>query len=161
MSVEAVAGKRPNRVRVLVGAAASVLALAVAVPLTMQLTRASTATPAHVPPRVSAAGLVQRSGVRVVRVAVTGDGGLLDLRYRVLDSEKADSVHDPATPPLLIDERTGGVLGRLLMGHTHSQRPKVGLTYYLIFENTGNIVRPGSRVMVQLGDARLADVPVQ
>ena len=38
-------------------------------------------------PSVSAAGLAERSGVRLVRVAVTGGGGLLDLRYQVVDPD--------------------------------------------------------------------------
>lgn len=112
-------------------------------------------------PLVSPAGIVQRSGVRVTHVAVTGDGGLVDLRYQVLDADKAASLHDQATPPLLIDERTGGVVGELLMGHFHSGRPRVGLTYYLIFLNPGGILRSGGRVTVQLGDARLPHVRVR
>jgi hypothetical protein len=113
------------------------------------------------PPIVSAAGLLQRSGVRIVRVTVSGDGGLVDLRYQVADSDKAAALHDPSTPPLVIDERTGGVVSRLFMGHTHSQPPKVGLTYYLIFENPGDLVRAGTKVSVQLGDARVEHVRVQ
>jgi hypothetical protein len=112
-------------------------------------------------PIVSPAGLVERSGVRVVRVAVSGDGGLVDLRYLVVDSEKADAVHNSRTPPLVIDERTGGVVSQLLMGHIHNSRPKVGLTYYLIFENPGHVLRRGGRVTVELGNARLPHVPVQ
>ena len=112
-------------------------------------------------PLVSPAGLVERSGVRVVRVALSGDGGLVDLRYQVVDGEKADAVHSPTAPPLVVDERTGGVINRLLMGHIHSNRPKVGLTYYLIFENPGHLVHRGGRVTVQLGNARLAHVRVR
>src|SRR5215475_3684881 len=53
----------------------------------------------HVPvswqrPIVSTAGLVQRSGVKITQVAVTGDGGLVDLRFEVVDSTLANAVHD-------------------------------------------------------------------
>ena len=142
-------------------AASVVVALAGGIPLLLSQLSGSRAPGVRVTPLVSAAGLVQRSGVRVVRVALSGDGGLLDVRYQVVDSDKAESIHDAATPPLLIDERTGAVVNGLLMGHIHSNRPKVGLTYYLIFENPGSIVRHGGRVTVQLGDARLAHVPVR
>src|SRR5262245_55465069 len=42
-------------------------------------------------PVVTADGLVQQSGVKVTQVAVTGDGGLVDLRYRVIDPERAST----------------------------------------------------------------------
>jgi hypothetical protein len=126
--------------------------------LVYELTRPS-ADHGSVPPVVSAAGLVERSGVRVVRVAVTGDGGLVDLRYKVVDADKAQAVHD--LPPLLIDEGTGGVVMRPWMGHTHMNAPKLGITYFVLFENTGTLIRPGAHVTVQLGDARLAHVQVR
>jgi hypothetical protein len=127
--------------------------------LAFQLTRSSTAGGRHVPPTVDAAGLVERSGVRVIRVAVTGDGGLVDLRYQVVDADKAQLVHD--LPPLLIDEGTGGVVMRPWMGHMHMNAPKQGISYFVLFENSGDLIRPGKRVTVQLGDARIAHVRVR
>jgi hypothetical protein len=112
-------------------------------------------------PSVSAAGLAERSGVRLVRVAVTGDGGLLDLRYQVVDPDKAVTVHENQTPPAIIDERTGLVLNRLLMGHAHTGQLKAAVSYYLVFENTGNWVRRGSEVTVLLGDAQVEHVVVK
>jgi hypothetical protein len=112
-------------------------------------------------PSVSAAGLAERSGVRLVRVAVTGGGGLLDLRYQVVDPNKAVAVHEERTPPAIIDERTGLVLNRLLMGHAHHGVLKAAVSYYLIFENTGDWVRHGSEVTVLLGDAQVEHVVVK
>jgi len=111
-------------------------------------------------PAVSAADLSQRSGVRITQVAVTGGGGLLDLRFEVLDPAKAHAVHDARTPPALVDERTGLVVNRLLMNHAHSGEFKPAVTYYLIFENTGNWVGRGSRVTVLLGNAQVEHVVV-
>jgi hypothetical protein len=127
--------------------------------LAYALTRSSADTGGNVPPVVSAAGLVERSGVRVIRVAVTGAGGLVDLRYQVVDADKAQQVHD--LPPLLIDEGTGGVVMRPWMGHMHMNAPKQGISYFVLFENSGDLIRPGARVTVQLGDARLLHVRVQ
>jgi len=110
---------------------------------------------------VSASGLAERSGVRLVRVAVTGGGGLLDLRYQVVDPNKAVAVHEEQTPPAIIDERTGLVLNRLLMGHAHTGELKPAVSYYLVFENTGNWVRRGSKVTVLLGDAQVEHVVVK
>jgi hypothetical protein len=110
---------------------------------------------------VSQAGLVERSGVQLVRVAVTGGGGLIDLRFKVVDPQKAASVHDPRTPPAVVDERTGLVFNQLLMNHSHTGDFQPALTYYLVFENTGDWVRRGTTVTVLLGDAQVENVVVQ
>ena len=112
-------------------------------------------------PLVSDDGLVERSGVRIVRVAVTGGGGLLDLRFQVTDADKAGVVHDAATPPAIVDEATGLVASKLLMGHAHTAPFRTAQTYYLIFENPGNVVHRGSEVRVLLGDAQVEHVAVQ
>jgi hypothetical protein len=112
-------------------------------------------------PSVSASGLAERSGVRLIRVAVTGDGGLLDLRFQVVDPSKAVAVHEKQTPPAIIDERSGLVLDRLLMGHAHHGPLKPAVSYYLIFENTSNWVHRGSEVTVLLGDAEVEHVVVE
>jgi len=117
--------------------------------------------PAWQRPAVSASGLAERSGVRLIRVAVTGGGGLLDLRYQVIDPNKAAAVHEARTPPAIIDEHTGLVLNRLLMGHAHHGQLKAAVSYYLIFENTGNWVRRGSEVTVLLGNAQVEHVVVK
>ena len=110
---------------------------------------------------VSAAGLVDRLGVRVVQVALTGGGGLLDLRYQVVDADKAAGLHDPATPPAIVDEGTGLVAKDLLMGHAHSEGFKAGVTYYFVFENPGNLVKPGDRVSVLLGGIQVEHIDVK
>jgi hypothetical protein len=113
------------------------------------------------PPAVSAAGLAERSGVRVVQVAVTGGGGLLDVRYEVVDPGRAADLHDAATPPAVVDERTGAPIEGLLMGHAPHSAPKAGVTSVLIFVNPGNRVRRGDRVSLVLGGARLEHVVVR
>jgi hypothetical protein len=110
---------------------------------------------------VSAAGLAARSGVKITQVAVTGAGGLIDLRYQVLDPDAANALHDPATPPAVVDERTGLVVHELLMSHSHTGPFKAGVTYYLVFNNPGNWVHRGSKVVVLLGNAQVEDVVVR
>ena len=153
--------KRPHPVRALVLSTLLAGVIAGAALLLYQLTRSSASSSAYTTPLVTPAGLVARSGVRVVRVTLSGSGGLVDLRYQVVDADKAQTVHEPQTPPLMIDESTGAVIGELYMGHAMSGRPKVGITYYLIYNNPGTIVHKGSLVTVQLGDARLPHVRVQ
>ena len=156
----------PGRVRI-AGFLAGVLIAAGIGALVLWLPQRSNSQPSASPPpnwqrpSVSTSGLAERSGVRLVRVAVTGDGGLLDLRYQVIDPNKAVAVHEAKTPPAIIDERTGLVLNRLLMGHAHHGQLKPAVSYYLIFENTGNWVRRGSEVTVLLGNAQVEHVVVK
>jgi cytochrome c-type biogenesis protein CcmE len=112
-------------------------------------------------PVVDGKGLEQRIGVKLVQVAVTGDGGLLDVRFQVVDPNTAADLHNAATPPAIVDEGTGIVASSLFMGHEHHAPYEVGLTYYLIFEDPGNVIRRGSKVSVLLGDAQVEHVVVR
>ncbi len=112
-------------------------------------------------PLVTADGLMEKSGISLIYVAVTGGGGLIDLRYRVVDPSKAAALHDQATPPTIIDQSSGLVVDQLLMGHTHTGAFNAGQVYYLIFENPGNLLQKGSKVSVLLGDAEVDDVLVK
>jgi hypothetical protein len=112
-------------------------------------------------PLVSASGLVERSGVKITQVAVTGDGGLVDLRFTVVDANKAAALHDPAHPPAVVDQRSGLVVKDLLMSHAHTSPFKAGVTYYLVFNNPGNWVHRGDKVAVLLGNARVENVTVR
>lgn len=114
------------------------------------------------PPAAAVAAFEQRTGVQVVRVAVTGGGGIVDLRYRVLDVDKAAIVHDPARRPALVDERTGEVIGDPFMGMwMHSRYVKQGVVYYQLLVNRKRLIEPGERVSVRLGGVTLRDVPVE
>ena len=112
-------------------------------------------------PAVSVKSLSSRLGVRLAQVATTGGGGLLDLRFQVVDPARASAVHDRAKPPALISEENGVVVSDLLMGHQHKGALKAGHVYYLIFENPGNLVRSGSRVTVLLGNASVPHILVR
>ena len=111
-------------------------------------------------PVVTADGLAQQSGVKITQVAVTGDGGLVDLRFKVVDPERANALHDPTTPAAVVDEESGLVVHELLMNHSHTGPYKTGVTYYLVFNNPGNWIHHGSLVSVMLGNAQVEHVLV-
>jgi hypothetical protein len=155
-----------RRVRLL-GAITGVAIAALVASLVLWLThRPPSHAEAKVPaswarPVVSAAALADRSGVKITHVAVTGGGGLVDLRFRVIDPDKANALHDPATPPGVVDERTGLVVHELLMSHSHTGAFQPGVTYYYVFNNPGDLVRRGARVVVLLGNAQVEHVVVR
>jgi hypothetical protein len=159
-----VLGSASPRIRARIFGAAAGAAIVLAAVAAYGLTRSSGtagARPHAAPPIVTEAAFQRRTGVRIVRVATTAAGGLVDLRYQVIDANAADSIHDADTPPELVDERTHIVVNDLFMGHAHHGQLKVAHTYYLIFNNPGNLLQTGSQVTVRLGGARVAHVPVE
>ncbi|UQX88813.1 hypothetical protein M6D93_02140 [Jatrophihabitans telluris] len=151
---------------VAVGALAVILALTGYLALRATHHTGSSTKQADVPaswhrPSVTTAGLADRSGVRITRVDVTGGGGLIDLRYQVLDPDRAAALHDTATPPALVDETSGLVVHQLFMDHAHSGPYKQGVTYYYLFNDPGNWVHRGSRVTVLLGNAQVEHITVK
>ena len=155
---------RGRLVALLSGGIAAVLAVTLAV-VVPRLGAEPASEQSRVPvqwqrPTVAAEDLPQTLGIRLTELAVTGAGGLLDLRFQVEDPELAAGIHDAETPPAIVDESTGLLIDGLLMGHSHSGPFKRAVTYYLVFESTGNWVHRGSRVTVLLGNTQVEHVVV-
>ncbi len=107
------------------------------------------------------AAFEERTGVRPVHVAVTGGGGLIDLRYQVVDPDKAAALHDPERPPGIVDSATGKLLDVPLMQHGHTGSMRAGGTYYTLLLNLGGRVHQGEEVAIAMGDSRLEHVRVK
>jgi hypothetical protein len=130
---------------------------------------------------VATVGTEEDWGIKVIRVSLTSDGGMIDVRYEVTDPEKAAAAlgggaghdgHGAITPeslqdaPLLVDEKTGyAVMEANLhqMGGVRRERqsPDVGKTYFILFANTGGLVEPGDEVALAASDLRLEHLEVQ
>jgi hypothetical protein len=148
----------PRVLGLVAGAAVAILAIVV---ITGRGDHVSAFAPKPLPPVVTQAGMLDKVGIRIVHVAEAGGGGLLDLRYQVVDVDKAGALHDRGRPPALVDEHSGQVIGRLLMGHAHFGTLHAGVTYYVEFENPGGLVKAGDPVSVVLGPARQQHILVQ
>ncbi|HEY0451576.1 hypothetical protein [Actinophytocola sp.] len=100
-------------------------------------------------------------GIRIKQIAVVGDGGLVEVRYTVLDGQKAsrfqNNTHHP--PVLRSERRSGDVYRTALMKQGHQLRP--GQTYYILYLNNHNTVRSGESVEVTAGNTHLRHVPVR
>ncbi len=101
------------------------------------------------------------TGLRLIRVSSTAGGGMIDMRYRVVDPDKAVIVHDTKTPPALMNEATGRIVDRPFHDHSSKSQLKAGVIYNEILVNEGGVIRPGDLVTVRVGAARLEHVPVQ
>jgi hypothetical protein len=100
----------------------------------------------------------QAFGVRLTHIGVSADGGLIDMRYLVLDPGKADALTEtPGDVPRIITEDSGVVLDTAaIMGAHHDLQ--AGRTAFLLYRNTGGAVRPGTVVTVVFNDLRIEHV---
>lgn len=105
---------------------------------------------------LSPAQFEQRHGIRLLQVAVTAAGGLVDLRMKVLDPRKASALlHDPAHAPRLVPE---GAARELEAPHrmAHAVSTRRDAVSYVLFPNVAGSVRPGTRLAVAFGEVRVA-----
>ena len=99
-------------------------------------------------------------GVRFTFAAVTAGGGMVELRYRVLDEGKAANFgHYTETAPLIIAEDTGEIVDVTIMG-LHNHRVEPGRMYYVLYRNTGGAVQSHRPVTIAIGDLKLEHVVV-
>ena len=107
---------------------------------------------------VASAAIEARWGVRVTQVGVSGDGGLIDFRFIVVDPDKALAMlEDVKNVPVLIAEDSGAVVNATaLMAHRNDLKP--GRTYFLLYRNTGGAIQRGTLVSVLFGDLRLEHI---
>jgi hypothetical protein len=100
-------------------------------------------------------------GVRFLGVDVTSGGGMIQVRYQVLDSAKTEAIHTSEATPNVIDGN--GVTYNLpgMAGHTHiGPVKKAGVTDFVLLANARGGVKSGSTVTVKIGELELHDVPV-
>ncbi|MEW6287690.1 MAG: hypothetical protein AB1509_15825 [Chloroflexota bacterium] len=97
--------------------------------------------------------LEQEYGIRLTLVGVTAAGGMVDVRYRVVDPLKAAK---------LIDEEEGGIMPMVYVNngdvmlmpdmHMREQKLVAGRVYFVLIPNSQNVVKRGTVVTVVFGD---------
>jgi len=111
---------------------------------------------------VTADEMAGRYGVDVNLIAVTARGGLIELRYQVVDPDKATRLlHDEDLAPILVAEDTGVTLQMASPPHKHGAELRPGGEYFFLLANTRNALQQGSLVTLVIGDARLEHVTVE
>jgi hypothetical protein len=98
-------------------------------------------------------------GIEVMHVRQTAAGYMLEFRYRVLDPKKAKAVFVRRDKPVLTHIESGAQMivptppttGAL----PNSNEPIAGRTYWMFVANPGNLMKPGHRVDIEIGDFRV------
>lgn len=150
----------------------TIVVIVVLAGLALYQLRPGGATPA--PGTVSASQLQSRYGARVELVGVTALGGLVELRFRVLDKDKARPLFQAAMTgdkehtegmamtqmPILVVEGSNKEL-HPPTGMHGKMGIKDGGSYFVMYANAANAVRPGAKVSVQFSNVRLEHVTAQ
>jgi hypothetical protein len=120
---------------------------------------AADARPPYTVPR--SADMESSLGVRFTQAAVVADGGLVEIRYTVLDAQKASRFQsDTKHPPLLRSERRNGVAWRAaLMRQGHALR--AGQDYFILYLNNNGAIRSGETLRIEAAGRNLANIPVR
>ena len=105
---------------------------------------------------LSGADLESQHGLRVSLVAVTAAGGLVDVRIKFVDAEKAKTLLGKPEnfPSLWVGE---GEVALNVPEETKAQEIlfEDNATMFLMYSNAGDVVKPGTPVTVVFGDVRL------
>lgn len=108
---------------------------------------------------ISARELEELYGVRVTLIGVTAGGGLVDLRFKILDAQKAMRLlEDHDNMPALIPEGSDVRLG---IPGVHGAEYQTGRVYYMLYGNANGIVQPGKPVSVAFGNIVLEPINAQ
>lgn len=104
-------------------------------------------------------------GIQIISLRPTALGQMLDLRFKVLDPEKAKPVLDKNKKSYLVDQKSGKTLAVPVtkagsMRQT-TLKPEAGRVYFTLFANPGGIVKENSRVTLVIGDFKRGDITVK
>jgi hypothetical protein len=100
-------------------------------------------------------------GIRFLGVDVTSGGGMIQLRYQILDKDKTEAIHEQDSAPYVIDSHGVTYADPGIPGHSHVDKNKVaGTSDYILLANAKGGVTAGSRVTIKVGALELRNVPV-
>lgn len=122
-------------------------------------------------PAKAAAGEDQRkleetAGIRISSLRLSAAGNLIDLRFKIMDAEKATSFFkEKENQPYLVDAATGA---RLVVPNTKigdlKTSPKnlvAGKTSFMLFANPGGFLKQGSKVILIIGALKTDNLVVE
>jgi hypothetical protein len=106
--------------------------------------------------QISRIVLEKRFGIQLEHIAVSHSGGLVELRFTVLDAMKAKQL--VGATPRLISSETGYSLQAPENGPWRSIRLQKDASCFVLFPNARGTIKPGSRVSLSFGGLRVEPV---
>jgi len=109
---------------------------------------------------ITSQALISDYGFRVRLIGVTAAGGLIDVRFKILDKDKAAVLlKNPDNYPELVAEN-GTVLSVPAEGMDEMHLEDDGIVF-MLFPNIGEVITPGSQVKIRFGDLELDPILAQ
>ncbi len=109
----------------------------------------------------------ERLGVKIRAVRLSAAGFMLDLRYRVLDADKAAPMLDRKVQPYLLDSRGArlGVPASPKVGALRSTRRGgeilMDRDYSMLFGNPGRYLKQGSKITLVVGEQKIENLTIE
>ena len=105
-------------------------------------------------------------GVENFVVRHTSQGYMLDIRYRVIDGEKAKPLFDRALRPFIIEEESGETFGvpaspKIGFLRQAPRNIKENKVYFLFIANPAKRIKKGSKITLVIGDFRVEHLTVE
>lgn len=124
-------------------------------------TQPTTPTPT-ISTTISQNELEEKYGLRVMLVAVTGAGGFVDLRLKVVDTDKAGQLlNEPAKMPVLYIKDNGWILKQPADAQNTLPTLEKDALLLGLFPNSLNAVQPGTSVTLIFGDVAVEPIVSQ
>ncbi len=107
----------------------------------------------------------EKWGIQIIGLRLTAAGRMLDLRYKVIDPEKAAFMLDRKVKAHLIDQKTNVAFGvkdvpKIGKLRQNTPTPKASRIYFMLFSNPG-MIQADSRVTLIVGDLRAENLIVE
>jgi hypothetical protein len=120
------------------------------------------AVPTGVAPVMPTSAAIESTyGIRFTGVDVTAGGGMIQIRYQVLDSDKTEAIHGTELAPYVVDGHGNKYADPGMTGHSHVGKTQAaGTTDYILLADAMGGVSAGSLVTIKVGDLELRNVPV-
>jgi hypothetical protein len=111
---------------------------------------------------ISQGALEEQYGLRVNLVAVTAAGGMVDLRLKIVNGEKAKSLlQDPDNFPSLWIADGDVSLAVPEENRTQQIQFEDDGNLFVMFPNAGGVVKPGTPVVIRFGDTQVEPHPAR
>jgi hypothetical protein len=132
---------------------------------------AQSVTPASTPTAIlsDSSELEAIYGIKVVSLSLSGNDYVIDLRYKVVDADKARPILDKANKPVLIHTATGDrfyVPTRPVIGSLRQTVPKKTVitadrVYFMLFANPNQKLKIGDVVSLAVGEFSKPDLEIR
>lgn len=113
--------------------------------------------------------LENKFGIQIVSTKLSGNNYVVDVRYKVVDGEKARPILDKTVKPALIHMQTGDrfyvptqpIVGSLRQTVGKSRIVVADKVYFLLFANPNQKLKVGDQVALAIGEFSKSNLAIQ